>query len=143
MEAEGRIENLLELVAQMREYEREAEEPSLHGFLERIALVSDVDGYDADKGAISLMTVHTAKGLEFPVVFITGLEERIFPHARSVDDDSAVEEERRLCYVAVTRARKQLYLSRVRRRRLSGQELPGVPEPLPARSARRTASRRS
>src|SRR5439155_22396091 len=77
--------------------------------------------------AISLMTVHTAKGLEFPVVFITGLEERIFPHARSVDDDSAVEEERRLCYVAVTRARKQLYLSRVRRRRLSGQELPGVP----------------
>ena len=73
------------------------------------------------------MTVHTAKGLEFPVVFLTGLEERIFPHARSVDDDSAVEEERRLCYVAVTRARRQLYLSRVRRRRLSGQELPGVP----------------
>jgi DNA helicase-2/ATP-dependent DNA helicase PcrA len=127
MEAEGRLENLLEFVAQMREYEREAEEPSLHGFLERIALVSDVDGYDPDKGAISLMTVHTAKGLEFPVVFITGLEERIFPHARSVDDDSAVEEERRLCYVAVTRARVQLYLSRVRRRRLSGQELPGVP----------------
>jgi DNA helicase-2/ATP-dependent DNA helicase PcrA len=73
------------------------------------------------------MTVHTAKGLEFPVVFITGLEERIFPHARSVDDDSAVEEERRLCYVAVTRARTQLHLSRVRRRRLSGQELPGIP----------------
>src|SRR5450432_26817 len=127
LEAEGRIENLLELVAQMREYEREAEEPSLHGFLERVALASDVDGYDPDKGAISLMTVHTAKGLEFPVVFLTGLEERIFPHARSVDDDSAVEEERRLCYVAVTRARTQLHLSRVRRRRLSGQELPGIP----------------
>jgi DNA helicase-2/ATP-dependent DNA helicase PcrA len=126
MEAEGRIENLLELVAQMREYEKEAEEPSLAGFLERIALVSDVDGYDPEKGAISLMTVHTAKGLEFPVVFITGLEEKIFPHARSIDDDAAVEEERRLCYVAVTRARKLLYLSRVRRRRLSGQELPGV-----------------
>ncbi|HVT09709.1 MAG TPA: UvrD-helicase domain-containing protein [Polyangia bacterium] len=126
MEAEGRIENLLELVAQMREYEREAEEPTLHGFLERVALASDVDGYDPDKGAVSLMTVHTAKGLEFPVVFITGLEERIFPHARSVDDDSAVEEERRLCYVAVTRARQQLFLSRVRRRRLSGQELPGI-----------------
>jgi DNA helicase-2/ATP-dependent DNA helicase PcrA len=73
------------------------------------------------------MTVHTAKGLEFPTVFITGLEERIFPHARSVDDDSAIEEERRLCYVAVTRARTRLFLSRVRRRRLSGQELPGVP----------------
>jgi DNA helicase-2/ATP-dependent DNA helicase PcrA len=127
MESEGRIENLMEFIAQMREYEREAEEPTLHGFLERIALASDVDGYDPDKGAISLMTVHTAKGLEFPFVFITGLEERIFPHARSVDDDSAVEEERRLCYVAVTRARKRLFLSRVRRRRLSGQELPGVP----------------
>ena len=127
LEAEGRIENLLELVAQMREYEREAEEPTLHGFLERVALASDVDGYDPEKGAVSLMTVHTAKGLEFPVVFITGLEERIFPHARSVDDDSAVEEERRLCYVAVTRARTLLHLSRVRRRRLSGQELPGIP----------------
>ena len=127
LEAEGRIENLLELVAQMREYEREAEEPTLHGFLERVALASDVDGYDPEKGAVSLMTVHTAKGLEFPVVFLTGLEERIFPHARSVDDDSAVEEERRLCYVAVTRARTHLHLSRVRRRRLSGQELPGIP----------------
>lgn len=126
-EAEGRIENLLEMVAQMREYEREAEEPSLSGFLERIALASDVDGYDPEKGAVSLMTVHTAKGLEFPVVFLTGMEERIFPHARSIDDDSAVEEERRLCYVAVTRARRELYLTRVRRRRLSGQELPGVP----------------
>jgi DNA helicase-2/ATP-dependent DNA helicase PcrA len=127
LEAEGRIENLLELIGQMREYEREAEEPTLAGFLERIALASDVDGYDPEKGAVSLMTVHTAKGLEFPVVFITGLEERIFPHARSVDDDSAVEEERRLCYVAVTRARTMLHLSRVRRRRLSGQELPGIP----------------
>jgi DNA helicase-2/ATP-dependent DNA helicase PcrA len=127
MEAEGRLENLMEMVAQMREYEREAEEPTLHGFLERIALQSDVDGYDPEKGAVSLMTVHTAKGLEFPAVYLTGLEERIFPHARSVDDDAAVEEERRLCYVAVTRARVHLTLSRVRRRRLSGQELPGVP----------------
>ncbi|MBC8131333.1 MAG: UvrD-helicase domain-containing protein, partial [Deltaproteobacteria bacterium] len=127
IEAEGRIENLLELIAQMREYEKEAEEPSLLAFLERVALVSDIDGYDAEKGAVSLMTVHTAKGLEFPSVFITGMEERIFPHARSVDDDSAIEEERRLCYVAVTRARKELALTRVRRRRLSGQELPGIP----------------
>src|SRR5450432_4615921 len=127
LEAEGRGENLMEFVAQMREYEREAEEPTLSGFLERIALQSDVDGYDAEKGAVLLMTVHTAKGLEFPTVFLTGLEERIFPHARSVDDDSAVEEERRLCYVAVTRARTRLFLSRVRRRRLPGQELPGIP----------------
>jgi len=123
------MENLLELVAQMREYEKESDEPSLAGFLERVALVSDVDGYDPDKGAVSLMTVHTAKGLEFPTVYITGMEERIFPHARSVEagDDSAIEEERRLCYVAVTRARKKLHLSRARRRRLGGQELPGVP----------------
>jgi DNA helicase-2/ATP-dependent DNA helicase PcrA len=127
LEAEGRMENLLELVAQMREYERETEEPSLSGFLERIALASDVDGYDPERGAVSLMTVHTAKGLEFPWVFLTGLEENVFPHARSVNDDSAVEEERRLCYVAVTRAMRRLFLSRVRRRRLSGQELPGIP----------------
>ena len=127
LEAEGRIENLLELVAQMREYERETEEPSLASFLERVALVSDVDGYDPDKGAVSLMTVHTAKGLEFPWVFLTGLEENVFPHARSVDDEVAVEEERRLCYVAVTRAMRRLFVTRVRRRRLSGQELPGVP----------------
>jgi len=127
LEAEGRTENLLELVSQMREYEREAEEPSLVGFLERVALASDVDGYDAEKGAVSLMTVHTAKGLEFPVVFLTGLEEKLFPHARSIDDERAMQEERRLCYVAITRARAQLFLSRVRRRRLSGMELPGIP----------------
>jgi DNA helicase-2/ATP-dependent DNA helicase PcrA len=76
---------------------------------------------------VSLMTVHTAKGLEFPWVFLTGLEENIFPHARSVDDESAIEEERRLCYVAVTRAMQRLFLSRARRRRLAGQELGGVP----------------
>ena len=127
LEAEGRIENLLELIGQMREYEREAEEPTLAGFLERVALVSDVDSYDPEKGAVSLMTVHTAKGLEFPWVFLTGLEENVFPHARSVNDDSAVEEERRLCYVAVTRAMRRLFVTRVRRRRLSGQELPGIP----------------
>ena len=145
LEAEGRMENLLELVAQMREYEREAEEPTLAGFLERIALASDVDGYDPEKGAVSLMTVHTAKGLEFPWVFLTGLEENIFPHARSVDDDAAIEEERRLCYVAVTRAMRRLFLTRVRRRRLSGQELPGVPSrflrDLPAECLERSCSR--
>jgi len=127
IEAEGRLENLLELVGQMREYEKEAEEPTLPGFLEKIALASDVDGYDPEKGAVSLMTVHTAKGLEFPLVFLAGLEEGVFPHARSIDDDAAIEEERRLCYVAVTRAMKRLFLCRARRRRLAGQELGGVP----------------
>jgi DNA helicase-2/ATP-dependent DNA helicase PcrA len=110
MEAEGRIENLLELVAQMREYEKEAEEPSLAGFLEKIALASDVDGYDPDKGAISLMTVHTAKGLEFPVVFIVGLEEGLLPHRRALEDERELEEERRLAYVGMTRAKDRLYL---------------------------------
>jgi len=127
VEAEGRLENLMELVAQMREYEREAEEPTLAGFLERIALASDVDSYDPEKGAVALMTVHTAKGLEFPEVLVVGLEEGVFPHQRSIDDDAAAEEERRLCYVALTRAMKRLHLCRVRWRRLSGQQLGGVP----------------
>jgi DNA helicase-2/ATP-dependent DNA helicase PcrA len=127
VEAEGRLENLMEMIAQMREYEREAEEPTLADFLERITLASDVDSYDPEKGAVALMTAHTAKGLEFPEVLVVGLEEGVFPHQRSMDDDSAVEEERRLCYVAVTRAMKRLHLCRVRWRRLSGQQLGGVP----------------
>ena len=122
---------------QMREYEREAEEPTLHGFLERVALASDVDGYDPEKGAVSLMTVHTAKGLEFPVVFLTGLEERIFPHARSVDDDSAVEEERRLCYVAVTRARDAAAPVARAPPPALGAGAARHPQPLPARAAAR------
>ena len=137
VEAEGRLENLMELVAQMREYEREAEEPTLADFLERITLASDVDSYDPEKGAVALMTAHTAKGLEFPEVLVVGLEEGVFPHQRSIDDDSAVEEERRLCYVAVTRAMKRLHLCRVRWRRLSGQQLGGVPSRFLGRSAGR------
>ena len=127
IESEGRLENLLELVAQMREYQKETETPSLIDFLERITLASDIDGFDEQKGAVALMTVHTAKGLEFDVVFVTGLEEGTFPHQRSIDDDGAMEEERRLCYVAVTRARKRLMLCRARWRRLSGQTFGGVP----------------
>jgi DNA helicase-2/ATP-dependent DNA helicase PcrA len=127
IESEGRLENLLELIGQIRDYQRETEEPTLSGFLERITLASDVDGYDSEKGAVALMTVHTAKGLEFDVVFVTGMEEGTFPHQRSIDDDGAMEEERRLCYVAVTRARKRLHLCRARWRRLSGQTFGGIP----------------
>jgi DNA helicase-2/ATP-dependent DNA helicase PcrA len=127
VESEGRLENLLELVGQMRDYEKESDEPTLSGFLERITLASDVDGFDPERGAVALMTVHTAKGLEFDVVFVTGLEEGTFPHQRSIDDDGAMEEERRLCYVAVTRARKRLHLCRARWRRLSGQTFGGIP----------------
>jgi DNA helicase-2/ATP-dependent DNA helicase PcrA len=131
LEAEGRLENLMELVALMREYETEAsnlgEAPSLAGFLERVALVADIDSYDPDKGAVSMMTVHTAKGLEFPWVFVTGMEEGVFPHQRSLEDDTQLEEERRLCYVAVTRAMKRLYMTRARVRRLGGQMFGGAP----------------
>jgi len=131
LEAEGRLENLMELVALMREYESEAanlgDPPSLAGFLERVALVADIDSYDPDKGAVSMMTVHTAKGLEFPRVFVTGMEEGVFPHQRSLEDDTQLEEERRLCYVAVTRAMKRLYMTRARVRRLGGQMFGGAP----------------
>ena len=82
----------------------------LAGFLEEVALVSDLDSADFDGDAVTLMTLHAAKGLEFPVVFMTGLEESIFPHSRALYDQSEMEEERRLCYVGMTRARQELYM---------------------------------
>jgi DNA helicase II / ATP-dependent DNA helicase PcrA len=112
---ETRVENLGELLAVAREYEAEADDPSLAEFLERVALVADADEIpDADEagGVVTLMTLHTAKGLEFPVVFLTGLEDGVFPHARSLADPDELEEERRLAYVGVTRARERLYVSR-------------------------------
>jgi DNA helicase-2/ATP-dependent DNA helicase PcrA len=110
-EAQGRAENLMELVASMRDYEQREPEPTLIGFLERAALASDVDAYSEDEGQVTLMTVHSAKGLEYPVVFIVGLEQGIFPHSRSLNDLTQMEEERRLAYVAITRARERLFLS--------------------------------
>ena len=92
----------------------------LTAFLERVALVSDVDSYDESIEAVTLITLHQAKGLEFAVVFITGLEEGLLPHYRSFDDPAQMEEERRLCYVGVTRAKERLYLVRVFRRSLMG-----------------------
>ena len=116
---EARLENLQELVAVAQEYEEderlEGEEVSIVGFLERVSLVADSDqipdGEDHG-GVVTLMTLHTAKGLEFPTVFLTGMEENVFPHSRSLGDPSEIEEERRLAYVGLTRARKNLYLSR-------------------------------
>jgi DNA helicase-2/ATP-dependent DNA helicase PcrA len=110
-EARARDENLMELLASMREYEARTDQPDLVGFLEQAALATDVDGYVESEGQVTLMTVHSAKGLEFPVVFIVGLEQGIFPHARSLNDPVQMEEERRLAYVAITRARERLYLS--------------------------------
>jgi DNA helicase-2/ATP-dependent DNA helicase PcrA len=113
---ETRLENLQELVAVAREFEEASEGGSLTDFLEQVALVADADQIpDPDSesgGVVTLMTLHTAKGLEFPVVFLTGLEDGIFPHMRSLGDPAELEEERRLAYVGITRAQERLYLSR-------------------------------
>ena len=106
-DAEGRIENLAELVSAAREYEGRELEPSLNGFVDRLSLLSDADEEQGSQDArVWLMTLHSAKGLEFPVVVLAGLEEGLFPHSRSSEDDEELEEERRLCYVGMTRARR-------------------------------------
>jgi DNA helicase-2/ATP-dependent DNA helicase PcrA len=110
IESLSRQENLKEFAGVATEYEETAEEPGLSGFLERIALITDTDSIDPSDAAVTLMTMHTAKGLEYPVVFMVGMEEGVFPHIRSLGDPEAEEEERRLCYVGVTRARERLYL---------------------------------
>lgn len=114
-EAQGRLENLEELVNAAVEYDEE--EGGLREFIDHAALASDTDKYDGN-APVTLMTVHAAKGLEFPVVFLAGLEDGVFPHSRSVNDPDALEEERRLCYVAITRAEKMLYLTHAVRRRM-------------------------
>lgn len=119
-EAQSRIENLREMVGVAEEFERKYENPSLQDFLAEIALVSDVDQLDDEKNAVVLMTLHSAKGLEFPVVFLSGMDEGIFPHSRSMFDEDELEEERRLCYVGITRAKRRLYLTRAWRRNLYG-----------------------
>lgn len=110
VESEGRIENILEFKSVIRQYENEEEEPSLPAFLEKISLMAEVDNLNAKEDAVILMTLHSAKGLEFPVVFITGMEDGLFPGWRSFDSPDKIEEERRLCYVGMTRAEKKLYL---------------------------------
>jgi DNA helicase II / ATP-dependent DNA helicase PcrA len=122
-EAEGRIENLQELVNAAVEYDQSG---GLREFIDASALVSDSDQYKED-AKVTLMTIHSAKGLEFPVVFMIGLEEGLFPHSRSQSDPSELEEERRLCYVAITRAEKYLYLTHSMRRRVYGEEIASEP----------------
>jgi len=111
MEAESRVENVQELLSVAEEFVESSEEPTLERFLEQVALVSDIDTYDESEDAVTLMTLHAAKGLEFPVVFIVGMEEGLFPHRRSMGDSEEMEEERRLCYVGMTRAKEELHLS--------------------------------
>jgi DNA helicase-2/ATP-dependent DNA helicase PcrA len=123
-ESEGRLLNLEELVNAAVESEQRGE--NLRDFIDHAALVSDADEYKAE-AQVTLMTMHSAKGLEFPVVFIAGLEENLFPHSRVRDNENELEEERRLCYVAVTRAEKNLYLTHTMKRRVYGEEMPSEP----------------
>jgi DNA helicase II / ATP-dependent DNA helicase PcrA len=121
IEAQGRMENLEELVEVAREFDARAEPGAdgLDAFLQQIALVADADTRRDDEGLVTLMTLHNAKGLEYPIVFIIGCEEGVFPHSRSLDEGS-LEEERRLCYVGMTRAMRDLYLTYARRRAVFG-----------------------
>jgi DNA helicase-2/ATP-dependent DNA helicase PcrA len=143
IEAEGRIENLEELVSVAREYEATAEEPSLEEFLQQVALFSEQDNLKSDEGIVTLMTIHNAKGLEFPVVFLIGMEDGVFPHMRSIEAGD-VEEERRLAYVGITRAKQKLYLTYARRRSLYGGSEWNLPsrflDEIPADLAERQAS---
>src|SRR5882724_2357941 len=127
-EADARLENIEELVAASEEFvatqeEAGAESVPLEAFLDSIALVADVDSLDEDADGVTLMTLHSAKGLEFPAVFLTGMEEGVFPHSRSMDDTEELEEERRLCYVGITRAEQRLWLSYALHRRIQGYGL--------------------
>jgi DNA helicase-2/ATP-dependent DNA helicase PcrA len=119
VEAQGRIENLLELVGVAREYQERADEPGLSEFLQQISLYSDQDDLSAERSLVSLMTLHNAKGLEFRAVFLIGMEEGVFPHSRSLEEQG-LEEERRLAYVGLTRAKERLTLSHAASRSLWG-----------------------
>lgn len=121
---EDRIQNLDELIGRAVQYEEGSEEPSLAGFLDELALVAAIDTYEEGADAVSLMTLHSAKGLEFPVVFMTGLEDGVFPGYMSIvsQDPEDMEEERRLCYVGITRAQERLFITYARSRRVHGQE---------------------
>jgi DNA helicase-2/ATP-dependent DNA helicase PcrA len=124
-EAEARLENLQELVNAAVDYDEQGIE-GLREFIDHSALVSDADQYKRD-AAVTLMTAHSAKGLEFPLVFIVGLEDGLFPHSRSATDEAELEEERRLCYVAMTRAERYLYVTHAMKRRVYGEELASEP----------------
>jgi DNA helicase-2/ATP-dependent DNA helicase PcrA len=121
IDATDRVENIQEFIRATYEF-KDTANISLPQFLDQVALVSDIDNLDQGKGAVPLMTVHLAKGLEFPVVFMVGMEEGLFPHSRSMDDDEELEEERRLCYVGMTRAKEKLHMTYCSRRRLMGRE---------------------
>jgi DNA helicase-2/ATP-dependent DNA helicase PcrA len=121
-DAFGRIDNIGELISKLTEYENNVEEPTLNGFLEEVALIADIDNYNEESNVVILMTMHSAKGLEFPWVFISGMEDGLFPSYMSISSGEMedVEEERRLCYVGITRAKQKLYLLGTRSRMVRG-----------------------
>jgi DNA helicase-2/ATP-dependent DNA helicase PcrA len=126
-DSEERLENIEELVNAASEYDDASPDGSLQGFLEEVALISDLDKWDDKTDTVTMMTLHAAKGLEFPIVFIAGLEEGLLPHSQSTDSDDDVEEERRLCYVGITRAQKELFMLHTRYRAKYGQRSACVP----------------
>ncbi|MGE5660603.1 MAG: 3'-5' exonuclease, partial [Actinomycetota bacterium] len=126
-EAEERLGNVVELYNAVLQFEEENDEATLTAFLSKASLASDTDELDEGDSRVSLMTLHSAKGLEFPVVFLVGLEQGLFPNFRSLDDPRAIEEERRLCYVGITRAQECLFLTHARARRLWGSREPAIP----------------
>jgi DNA helicase-2/ATP-dependent DNA helicase PcrA len=126
-DGDERWSNALELITVAEEYSELAGEDALVAVLEDIALIADVDTVQDDESAVTLITLHAAKGLEFPVVFMLGMEEGVLPHIRSFDDPEQMEEERRLCYVGITRAKQRLYLVRAFRRALMGMSTTNPP----------------
>ncbi|MBW4560764.1 MAG: DNA helicase PcrA [Mojavia pulchra JT2-VF2] len=125
-ESQDRIQNVQELYNAVLQFQEENEDATLQGFLQSTALSSDLDNLKEGQTAVSLMTLHASKGLEFPVVFLVGLEQGLFPGYRSLSDPASLEEERRLCYVGITRAQERLYLSHARERRLYGSREPAM-----------------
>ncbi|RZM76060.1 DNA helicase PcrA [Leptolyngbya iicbica] len=126
-EADDRIGNVQELYNAVLQFEEENDDPSLLAFLANASLASDLDNMEEGNNRVSLMTLHSSKGLEFPVVFLVGLEQGLFPNFRSLEDPAATEEERRLCYVGITRAKERLFISYARERRLYGHREPASP----------------
>ncbi|GAB4542057.1 MAG: DNA helicase PcrA [Pleurocapsa sp.] len=125
-EADNRIANIYELYNAVQQFQEDNEETSLEAFLSSASLASDLDGLEEGQEKVSLMTLHSAKGLEFPVVFLVGMEQGLLPHNRTLNDPLELEEERRLCYVGITRAQEQLFLTYTRERRLWGSREPAV-----------------
>lgn len=136
-QAQSRIDNLHELISVAQEFAASEEENNLENFLAHVALVSDIDDTELGEDAITLMTLHSSKGLEFPVVFLVGMEEGLFPHVRTLMDETEIEEERRLCYVGITRAKEKLFLSSTKMRTIYGNTVTYPPsrflQEIPAR----------